>query len=100
MKRRTFVQAAGAGAVAAALLPRAALAAATPFSAWTWVHGGGTADLVEWRQRYARLRDAGLTGVLVGGGETAMHNHWIRFNNRLRLRLSHLCSGIASSVTL
>lgn len=73
MKRRTFVQAAGAGAAAAALWPRTALAAPTPFSAWTWVHGGGTADLAEWQQRYARLRDAGLTGVLVGGGDTALH---------------------------
>lgn len=73
MQRRTFLQAAGAGAVGAALLPQIAFARRAPFGVWTWVHGGGTTELAEWRSRYARLRDGGLTGVLVLGGETAMH---------------------------
>jgi len=43
------------------------------FSAWTWVHGGGDVTLADWRARYARLRAAGITGVLVGGGEATLH---------------------------
>lgn len=73
MERRTFVRAVGAGAVGAALLPRVGEAQRASFRLWTWVHGGGTADLAEWSTRYARLRDGGITGVLVNGGETALH---------------------------
>jgi len=73
LTRRNFLEVAGAGVASAALLPRALRAERVPFGVWTWVHGGGTADLAEWRRRYLRLQDAGFTGVLVGGGDTAMH---------------------------
>ncbi|MEP6592015.1 MAG: putative glycoside hydrolase [Gemmatimonadota bacterium] len=73
IERRDFLGMLGAGAAATALWPTAARASAEPFSAWTWVHGGGTADVASWRAQYHRLRDAGLTGVLVLGGDTSMH---------------------------
>ncbi len=37
---------------------------------WTWVHGGGEASPEEWRRRFARVREAGIEAVLVGGGDT------------------------------
>lgn len=69
--RRQFLTTLGLGAVAHRLgrWP----GASAPFSAWCWVHGGGTTPLAEWRRRYARLRAAGITGVLVGDGDAAMH---------------------------
>jgi uncharacterized lipoprotein YddW (UPF0748 family) len=36
------------------------------------VHGGGDATAEEWRRRFARIRAAGIGGVLVGGGDTTM----------------------------
>ncbi len=36
---------------------------------WTWVHGRGDAAADEWRRRFARLRSAGIRGVLVSGGD-------------------------------
>ncbi|MES2306870.1 MAG: Tat pathway signal protein [Gemmatimonadota bacterium] len=73
LSRRTFLHAAGAGAIGASLLSRVAPSSRAPFSAWTWVHGGGATTPDEWGVRYRRLRDAGLTGVLVNGGDTAVH---------------------------
>jgi len=66
----------GAGVVAAraSLLP----ARPAPFTAWTWVHGGGAVPLATWRSRYARLRAAGIGGVLVGDGDAAMHGEAAR----------------------
>lgn len=67
-----------AGGVAAAALSSSA-GGCTPggqessFQVWTWVHGGGDRDFAAWRSQYARLADAGFNGVLVGGGETALH---------------------------
>jgi uncharacterized lipoprotein YddW (UPF0748 family) len=69
--RRTFISTIGAG-LAAARVPLLRGQEA-PFTAWTWVHGGGDLDLTGWRARYARLRSAGFTGVLVGGGNLGMH---------------------------
>lgn len=72
--RRHFLAALGAGALAAHdLMAARRVAARESFSAWTWVHGGGKTTLAEWRTRYARIREAGLTGVLVGDGDAAMH---------------------------
>lgn len=39
---------------------------------WTWVHGGEDRTPAEWRARFAELREAGMHGVLVSGGEKAM----------------------------
>jgi uncharacterized lipoprotein YddW (UPF0748 family) len=69
--RRAFLSTLGVG-LAAARVP-SLLAREAPFTAWTWVHGGGEVDLAGWRARYARLRAAGFTGVLVGGGNLPMH---------------------------
>lgn len=41
-------------------------------NAWTWVHGNATRTPDEWRTRFARLRAAGIGGVLVSGGPTPM----------------------------
>jgi len=42
---------------------------ARTFTAWTWVHGNRDYDAVEWRRRFARLKEAGLDAALVGGGD-------------------------------
>jgi uncharacterized lipoprotein YddW (UPF0748 family) len=72
MKRRMFFQVAG-GIAASSLLTRrlAASGVAPAFRAWTWVHGDASAATV-WRARFARLRTGGISGVVVGGGDTAM----------------------------
>ena len=70
MRRRTFLGVAGAAAATAAI-PRAARAARRDdFRFWTWVHGNNDAPAL-WRERFARLRAGGITGVVVGGGDTA-----------------------------
>lgn len=70
MRRRAFLESAGA---ASALLSLPRLAATgeprAEFRAWTWVHGGGEAGIPEWRRRFARIRAAGISGVLVSGGD-------------------------------
>ena len=72
--RRDFLQATGAGLLAARRWQPAATDRRSAFSLWTWVHGGAReVDLAGWRTRYARLRASGFTGVLVSGGEAAMH---------------------------
>ncbi len=71
MKRRTFLELAGAGAAAMAVpagLPASGRGA--PFRAWSWVHGSAD-PTIDWRARFGRLREAGISGVLVGGGATA-----------------------------
>ncbi|HIF21864.1 MAG TPA: twin-arginine translocation signal domain-containing protein, partial [Gemmatimonadetes bacterium] len=76
MRRRDFLKA-SAGAVALGALPACASSedAATnelvppEFSAWTWVHGGRDYDAAEWQRRFERVREAGITAVLVSGGE-------------------------------
>ena len=88
MKRRDFIKTAGGsvllgGSAATTVLsgctpeelpdPRQLPASSLPdFSAWTWVHGNRDYDAAEWRRRFARLRDAGLDAVLVGGGDAAL----------------------------
>ena len=77
MRRREFLRAAGGvvalagGSVATATLPGCApdSGRAYPFTLWTWVHGNRDYDAGEWRRRFARLREAGLDAVLVGGGD-------------------------------
>ena len=76
MRRRDFLKT-SAGAVALGALPACASSedAATnelvppEFSAWTWVHGGRDYDAAEWQRRFERVREAGITAVLVSGGE-------------------------------
>jgi hypothetical protein len=79
MRRRDFLRAAG-GAVALGAMPGCGPAADSAegeeeagedgaFTAWSWVHGSRDYDQAEWQRRFARLREAGLTAVLVGGGD-------------------------------
>jgi uncharacterized lipoprotein YddW (UPF0748 family) len=72
MQRREFLQTIG-GAIGAAALARPTWPIAfTPgqrdqFRAWTWFHASRHNDIEHWRRRFARLRAAGITGVLVEG---------------------------------
>ena len=74
--RRTFLERSAAAAVGAAVLPFADLASQTagrPLPRrWTWVHGNGARSAAEWKTRFSELREAGIDGVLVSGGDTAM----------------------------
>jgi hypothetical protein len=47
---------------AADLLPRT----------WAWVHGRRERSPAQWRTRFALLRESGIEGLLVGGGDTRM----------------------------
>ena len=72
MKRRRFVE---LGVVAGSTLLASPLRAAPvrrDFKIWTWVHGNATDPMSVWHERFARWRAAGLTGVVVGGGDTAL----------------------------
>ena len=73
MERRRFLELTGGFAAGALAAPRALAlggeARSGEFSGWSWVHGNGDNPGV-WRDRFARLRAAGLRGVLVGGGDT------------------------------
>lgn len=75
MRRRKFVQWLGSVAGAAWLspaLPNVVLGSESrAMRGWTWFHGNNTTTAAAWRTRFARLRDAGITGVLVEGGNTA-----------------------------
>jgi uncharacterized lipoprotein YddW (UPF0748 family) len=82
MQRRDFLGRVGAAAAGAAILP---FVPAPAVRVWTWVHGDGDLSLVEWRRRFARIRAAGITGVLVGGGEVqllgeAAHSEGLTFH--------------------
>jgi uncharacterized lipoprotein YddW (UPF0748 family) len=64
-----------ANAAGAAQSGRAADAPPAPradFLGWTWVHGNARGDAAAWRARFARIRAAGITGVLVSDGDTAL----------------------------
>ena len=86
VKRRTFLELLGAGAASAALAPElGASVRRDPFRAWTWVHGNDTEDAAAWRARFARFRAGGITGVVVGGGNTrllagAAHEEGLEFH--------------------
>jgi len=62
------------GAAAFVALPGCAasereMAPRVDFTAWSWVHGDRDRDGGEWRSHFARLRQAGVSAVLVGGGD-------------------------------
>jgi len=68
-----FVEMLGAGVASGAIVPRRPVPARREkFRAWTWVHGNSTDDAAAWCSRFGRFRASGITGVLVGGGNTAM----------------------------
>ncbi len=67
MERRRFVELIGGSAATYALAPGFA-GRRDDFAAWTWVHGNADSEAT-WRATFQRLADAGITGVLVGGGD-------------------------------
>jgi uncharacterized lipoprotein YddW (UPF0748 family) len=75
VKRRDFLERLGAAAAGLGILQAATLACyeregpAPAMKNWTWVHGGSEAVADEWRRRFARVREAGIHGVLVSGGD-------------------------------
>jgi uncharacterized lipoprotein YddW (UPF0748 family) len=72
--RRRFLEViGGAAAVAAMSRPAVAGPAEAEFRAWTWFHGDDRVGADAWRRRMARIRAAGISGVLVEGGDTALH---------------------------
>jgi uncharacterized lipoprotein YddW (UPF0748 family) len=73
MKRRDFVAQVGGAAAALSLGGYACRPERTPLPAhWAWVHGGRERTPEEWRAAFARIRDAGLGGVHVGGGDVEL----------------------------
>jgi uncharacterized lipoprotein YddW (UPF0748 family) len=78
MRRRDFLERAGRGVLGAALAPavfgcgESQRAEGAPFSAWSWVHGDRDHDLAGWRARFGRIREAGIEGVLIGGGDVEL----------------------------
>lgn len=73
MDRRTFLEiavgVAGLGASSRTLRAAALAPQAAEFCAWTWFHGNNTTTEASWRPRFARLRAAGITGLLVADGD-------------------------------
>ena len=79
MKRREFVERAGKAAVGLGVLSTSSLTACHEAEeqpqqtrSWTWVHGGRERSAPEWRAAFARIREAGISSVLVGGGDTTV----------------------------
>jgi uncharacterized lipoprotein YddW (UPF0748 family) len=72
MRRRDFVEAVAAAAVVG-VVPRESgrtrRLGARDLENWAWVPGGRERTAAEWRAHFARLREAGISGVLVSGGE-------------------------------
>ncbi|MBT8395951.1 MAG: hypothetical protein HKO65_15170 [Gemmatimonadetes bacterium] len=78
MNRRDFFRVA-VGGIAAATFNTSSAGCEGPeyqnpdFMRWTWVHGGGGRTPSQWKDQYRLLSESGFHGVLVGGGETAVH---------------------------
>jgi uncharacterized lipoprotein YddW (UPF0748 family) len=91
VKRRDFLERLGAAVAGLGVLPAATLACSerdNPLPVmknWTWVHGGGEASTDEWHRRFGRVREAGIGGVLVSGGDVealseAAHTEGLEFH--------------------
>lgn len=77
----------GASPLARVLAHAGPIHGSAPFRGWTWFHADGTTSAATWRRRMARLREAGITGVLVEGSNagtapiaTAAKNEGIAFH--------------------
>ena len=91
MRRRRFLETVGSAAAAMAALSHPALSGCSAvggqgqFRGWAWVHGGRDRTPEEWRLQFARLRENGIDGVLVGGGDSelladAAHGEGLEFH--------------------
>ena len=91
MERREFLEILTASLAGASLRPASPTGsvpwsgADSEFSAWVWFHASRPDDRAWWRRRFAELRDAGITGVLVEGANTrliadAAHDAGIEFH--------------------
>lgn len=77
MKRRQFLEQLARAAALGTAVTRGSYAAevvarGNDFRAWTWFHAGSTTRAAVWRTRFARLREAGIRGVLVADGDAAV----------------------------
>jgi uncharacterized lipoprotein YddW (UPF0748 family) len=77
MRRREFLDTLGKAAVGLSAAQALSLVGCgeqqqQPPRNWTWVHGDRDHGLDEWSRRFARIRGAGIEGVLVGGGNTEL----------------------------
>lgn len=74
MRRRDFLTTAANAFLGLGLAGCAGLARRPQqdFKAWTWVHGGRERSPEQWRERFGRLRNAGVGAVLVSGGDIGM----------------------------
>ena len=77
MKRRDFVSTVGSGTLGLGVLGSSVFSAqlqdrfVTPtadFTGWLWIGRRPEKSHAEWRELFARLHDAGIRGILAGGG--------------------------------
>lgn len=75
MHRREFIESLGRvaafGAVSSAARGVAFSGPPPDFRVWTWFHGNDMTSSAAWRARFARLRAAGIHGLLVADGNVA-----------------------------
>lgn len=70
LDRREFLELCAASLAGFAIRPEHVAAHAVPapdFRVWVWFHASRPEDRAWWRRRFAELRSAGVTGVLVEG---------------------------------
>jgi hypothetical protein len=80
LKRRRFLRTVGGATLGATIVRGAGCRApdaerqtvGPDFRGWAWVHGNADRTGAEWRERFGRLRAAGIGAVLVSGGDTAV----------------------------
>jgi uncharacterized lipoprotein YddW (UPF0748 family) len=74
VERRDFVERVGRTLIGAGVASMASGLACSrrPIRNWVWVHGGRERSGDEWRLRFAKIREAGIGGVLVSGGDSRM----------------------------
>lgn len=76
MDKRRFLKNLGLGASAALIAPSLLTscdsAATDSFKFWIWINGNNKKTVDEWKAELTTLREAGITGLLVGGGRNML----------------------------
>ncbi len=76
MDKRRFLKNLGLGASAAliapSLLTSCGSATKDSFKFWIWINGNNKKTVDEWKAELTTLREAGITGLLVGGGRNML----------------------------